>query len=63
MKELKTTNHLKKHEVHENRKNGQEQEPWRTDNCTNILLATVGRNLTHNVHSFFHKQYNSAHSS
>jgi hypothetical protein len=27
MKELKTTNHLKKPEVHENRKNGQVQEP------------------------------------
>jgi hypothetical protein len=51
MKELKTTNHLKKPEVHENRNNVQVQEPLiknnftrRTDNCTNILLATVRRN-------------------
>jgi hypothetical protein len=60
MKELKTTNRLKKPEVHENRKNGQVQEPLiknnftrRTQNCTNIPLATVRTNLALYLDRFF----------
>jgi hypothetical protein len=57
MKELKTTNHLKTPEVHENRKKGQVQEPLiknkftrRTENFTNIFIPTVRRNFTLNLH-------------